>query len=209
MKKKDHYATLGVPRGAGPDSVKRAFRRKVKKAHPDAGGTAEAFREVTLAYETLSDPACRSRYDATGDDTVPNQSAEFAEVAKLVSQAVDAMGDGDVFLACRLGIEQQVKASEGCKSSCLRSAAKHREAAKKVKRKGGGENLLAAVLEANAQNYERQAAMHQREADRARALLPILAEYEWLADQKNELAGMFFQHGDQVEFGGVRFTVKR
>ncbi|MDH3731435.1 MAG: J domain-containing protein [Acidimicrobiia bacterium] len=61
---KDYYATLGVPRDAEPDDIKRAFRRLARETHPDANPGEEArFREIAEAYEVLSDPARRAAYD--------------------------------------------------------------------------------------------------------------------------------------------------
>ncbi len=63
----DPYATLNVKRDATPEQIKRAYRKAAMKAHPDRGGDAEKFHQVQLAYEVLSDPARRERYDSTGE----------------------------------------------------------------------------------------------------------------------------------------------
>jgi molecular chaperone DnaJ len=68
----DHYETLGVERGAPPEEIKRAYRKLARELHPDANpddpASEERFKEVTRAYEVLSDPAKRERYDTFGDD---------------------------------------------------------------------------------------------------------------------------------------------
>ena len=64
----DLYETLGLRPDAATEEVKRAYRRKAREHHPDAGGDAEVFKEVTRAYEVLSDPERRARYDRFGDD---------------------------------------------------------------------------------------------------------------------------------------------
>ena len=59
----DHYATLGVPRTATPDEIKRAFRKLASQHHPDKGGDTQKFQEIQAAYDTLGDAAKRSAYD--------------------------------------------------------------------------------------------------------------------------------------------------
>src|SRR5690348_8718524 len=67
---KDYYAVLGVSREASADEIKAAFRKLARKYHPDVAkdkATAEAkFKEINEAYEVLSDPDKRQKYDTLG-----------------------------------------------------------------------------------------------------------------------------------------------
>ena len=69
MKYQDYYKTLGVPRDASNDDIKRAYRRLARKYHPDVSKQANAeekFKEIGEAYEVLKDAEKRSRYDQLG-----------------------------------------------------------------------------------------------------------------------------------------------
>lgn len=77
---KDPYTVLGVSRNATPEDLKKTYRRLAKKLHPDLNpgnkSTEQQFKEVTAAYELLSDPEKRQRFDrgeidASGAERAP------------------------------------------------------------------------------------------------------------------------------------------
>jgi molecular chaperone DnaJ len=70
----DLYAILGVPRDATAEQIKRAYRKLARELHPDTNpdpGAEERFKQVTVAYEILSDPERRLSYDTYGDPRGP------------------------------------------------------------------------------------------------------------------------------------------
>lgn len=76
----DYYGTLGVARDATPEEIKRAYRKLARELHPDVNPdevTQERFKEVTAAYEVLSDPEKRQMYDL-GADPLSSGGAGFA-----------------------------------------------------------------------------------------------------------------------------------
>ena len=66
----DYYETLGIPRDASPEQIKKAYRQKAMKLHPDVAtepDAADKFKKVAEAYEVLGDPKKRDLYDRGGD----------------------------------------------------------------------------------------------------------------------------------------------
>ena len=70
MEYKDYYKILGVDRNASEKEIKQAYRRLARKYHPDVNkspGAEERFKEINEAYQVLSDPEKRRKYDQLGD----------------------------------------------------------------------------------------------------------------------------------------------
>lgn len=59
----DHYKTLGVSENATPDEIKKAYRSLANKHHPDKGGDQAKFKDISVAYDTLSDANKKADYD--------------------------------------------------------------------------------------------------------------------------------------------------
>jgi curved DNA-binding protein len=80
MEYKDYYDTLGVSRDADGKEIKRAFRRLARQYHPDVNpgdsGAEDRFKEINEAYEVLSDPGKRAKYDQLGADWARYRQAD-------------------------------------------------------------------------------------------------------------------------------------
>ena len=63
-----YYDLIGVPKNATEQEIKKAYRKKALKEHPDKGGDPDKFKEITAAYEVLSDREKREIYDRHGED---------------------------------------------------------------------------------------------------------------------------------------------
>src|ERR1700740_3132328 len=72
---RDYYEVLGVPRTASDVEIKKAFRKLAREYHPDVAKdkkkAEEKFKEINEAYEVLSDPAKRQKYDHLGANWKP------------------------------------------------------------------------------------------------------------------------------------------
>ncbi|CCI35321.1 MAG: molecular chaperone DnaJ [Microcystis sp.] len=99
----DYYEILGVSRDAGKEDIKRAYRRLARKYHPDVNkepGAEEHFKEINRAYEILSEPETRNRYDRFGEAGVsggaagfdPDNMGGFADIFETIFSGFGGMG---------------------------------------------------------------------------------------------------------------------
>jgi hypothetical protein len=88
------YKLLGIKNTASPEQIKKAYRKKAKKHHPDKGGDAEIFNKIQEAYDILSDPERRKAYDTTGTiNNEPNYDLQeaVALVVDKIKWKIDAL----------------------------------------------------------------------------------------------------------------------
>ncbi|MEB3177798.1 MAG: molecular chaperone DnaJ [Nostocaceae cyanobacterium] len=105
---RDYYEILGVNRDADKEEIKRAYRRLARKYHPDVNkeaGAEDRFKEINRAYEVLSEPETRSRYDRYGEAGVSGAGAGvgfqdigdmggFADIFESFFSGFGGMGTG-------------------------------------------------------------------------------------------------------------------
>lgn len=123
---RDHYEVLGVSRNATTVEIKRAYRRLARSHHPDANHddpeAEERFKEITRAYEVLSDDHKRQRYDMFGDDRAGAAGfTDFGGISDLFASFFGATtstrsrGPGrgaDVLAAVELTLEEAALGAE-------------------------------------------------------------------------------------------------
>src|SRR6185369_3043168 len=106
MAKRDYYEVLGIGKSASADEIKKAFRKAAIEHHPDKeGGNEEKFKEVSEAYEVLSNPDKRKRYDQFGHAGVGSSAASdggnpfagFGGQGQNINFDFGDLGLGDIF----------------------------------------------------------------------------------------------------------------
>lgn len=95
-----YYDTLGVPRNASTEEIKKAYRTLAKKYHPDVckeAGAEEKFKQINEAYSVLSDESKRRQYDQLGHENFTNASKGSYSGAGGAGFNADFSGFGDIF----------------------------------------------------------------------------------------------------------------
>lgn len=126
MAKTDYYETLGVPRDADPSTIKKAYRKLAVQYHPDKNpgdsSAEEKFKEAAEAYEVLSDPDKRARYDRFGHAGV-GQGGGFGggmTMEDIFQQFGDIFGEGGSPFESFFGGGRTRSRSRGQRGSNLR-----------------------------------------------------------------------------------------
>lgn len=182
------YDDLGIKPDATEDEIKAAYRKAASKHHPDKGGDKEKFQVVQRAYEVLTDPVRRGRYDKDGtfsqDGNDPKLRA-LGEMANLVTQLVDAMGENTAFVDVRAELVKMVEANQEefrTKLKGLDRRIKFRTAAAKrfrLRKGKTGDNLMARILEGNLDKLNAERAMSQDLLKTCGIMLEMLADYQY------------------------------
>lgn len=143
----DLYQVLGISRDASPEEIKRAYRSASKRAHPDTGGSVEAFAKVQHAWNILGDAERRARYDATGDSSEQQPDNRVARIHSLIMGAIDrALDQRDVVDGALRFLEADHM--NGIQANEQLGAAKKKleKVRKRLKFKGAGVDLIDRTL---------------------------------------------------------------
>ena len=100
MSKRDYYDVLGVSRDASQEEIKKAYRKLARQYHPDVNKSPDAeekFKEIKEAYDVLSNPETRSRYDQFGHAGVGQESGQPGGFGGFGGFGADFGGFEDIF----------------------------------------------------------------------------------------------------------------
>lgn len=189
----DPYETLGVDRGADDKAVRSAYRRKVKKAHPDAGGTREEFDAVSRSLALLTNPKRREHYDKTGEWQADNpenplsgpMSVIMAFFNEVVGQHIGGNGQDplqyDLIAAAKGHIRAKLATLKTTKAMGERHAAKVERIAAKLSKKGGPDHIKSA-LAWQARQIREQIKPVDADIESHTKAIEMLGEYSFAPD---------------------------
>lgn len=201
------YDDLDLPADATEAQIKAAHRKAAKRHHPDAGGKREDFERVQRAALILRDPARRERYDRDG--TVEDEATVDRELQGAVSlmnevfqaalasspslERIDIIGGAKAMLAESMRHVEQQQAGE------RKAKAKFEKAAKRLRHKGKGPNMLGQIIDDQitaCQGQIERLALNLAAHKRASGLLD---EYDWTVDAAPDWDNMTW-----ADVGGLR-----
>jgi hypothetical protein len=198
----DLYKTLGVKRTAARKDIHKAYRKKAKTAHPDGGGSVEAFNELVVAYSVLADAGRRTRYDETGEidpprpDNIDGGAIEIiAEKLGLVIHAEHDLSSMDVAALIEQAIRDDIAARKASVSHQKRAGERLAKLRARTKRKGeGDDNLVARVLDWHELAIKTHITKHEEAMRFLERALEILKDYSFTDDlavaaQAEEVSG--------------------
>jgi curved DNA-binding protein CbpA len=184
-----HYETLGVAKDADAAAIKKAWRKKASKAHTDRdGGDHSQMVAINRAYETLSDPEKRARYDSTGEDRcAPPLDTKATEIViQLVMQMLEQASDHeDVIVLARCAMERSVAEIEGKRQNAERQAQKLTRKRKRLTHKAsrGRRNFVDDVLAQRIGQLEQQAAHMNEGLQVFSRAMEMLEDYSYKPEQ--------------------------
>lgn len=187
------YDILGVSPEAESGEIKKAYRTKAQRLHPDkATGDEEAFKELLEAYEVLMDDTRRKYYDENG--TVPEQEQNtFIQEAVVVIihliDRVDSVKTTNLLKAAAHIVKGAIQKSREAQAALSEQIAERKEAISRLTCKEG-ENHLSAAIAANVVAKEAELGKAKSLEEEGDRILKYLKRYEYKADEvKDTLHG--------------------
>lgn len=191
------YSDLGISESADAAEIKRAYKRRASKAHPDKGGKAEDFQQLQRAYAVLSDESRRARYDSTGAETeAPSiESAAQTQLAMLFIQLVE-QDAAQIFDKLRNILAQGKQAALQQSAAQSRKVEKLLKAKTRLKKKSPGLNFLSLALDGQIKQARAGFEMGQQQIAMGEKMARLLDEYEFEQEADTSLVTAYFKYMD-------------
>jgi curved DNA-binding protein CbpA len=179
------YDDLGVPKTADTPTIKKAYRRKAQKAHPDKGGDKAKFYAIQRAYDVLGDEMRRKKYDETGDESDP-QPVELQAMGILASLLLQLVEKIDVEHQNLIDIARQEIANNISNikrevNNVKESIKKREKAIKRISTKDE-KNIVRQILQNNIADHNRHLYDMQNQIETLQACEVLLNGYSYKAD---------------------------
>lgn len=182
------YSELGIGKTAGRDEIKHAYRKRAKKAHPDAGGDAKAFSRLQIAYDTLSDEERRAKYDETG--TIEDKPVDnvMAQAMNIVSMAVETILNAceqrgmdtisvDIIADAKTAVRGNLSELESQEAALRKRLSGMKRVSGKFKVKAGKQDFITALVQNRMRQIQEGVDKAARDKIPCKKALEILSDY--------------------------------
>lgn len=180
----DHYSTLGVPKDADEKTIKRAYRRKATKAHPDHGGTEQEMAKLNAAWECLGNAQRRLTYDRTGHDGEgpPPEEAGRGFLLEAFDKVLST-GGGDYHILSRVGeiLNKQIaeyRQQQRVIDAGVAGLTRARDKVRKKKSAPNSLNVYHVLIDKRLQELKAASADIVHKIESFKEALRLLGEYE-------------------------------
>lgn len=191
------YTVLGVAIDATQDEIKRAYRSMAQRIHPDKGGDKEHFQAIQEAYEVLSDPERRARYDQDGTYRRENRPSEQDKINSVAQnglmQVLSNIIDGtqyveysDIFAALVEEAKKLCAQIEGERDGLRQRLEKHEKAMGRIKAKDGHENVAALLMQTVIGTIKDEIAKAEFAVKVGNRMLEIIDQHTYESDDMPE-----------------------
>lgn len=182
----NHYETLGVPKNADANTIKRAYRKASSKAHPDRnGGDNARMVAVNCAYETLIDPERRRRHDNGDDRAAPPPFDQRAmEIAMhLFAQCMEQLPESaDIIAYVSNSISANLERMHGAMADQKAMIARSEKRRKRLNHTGKGRNFIDGLLVQRIGQCTERVEKIEEEIKLGDRALELLKEFSYEAD---------------------------
>ncbi len=196
------YQRLGVRRNARPETIKKAFRRLAKTAHPDVGGNRVEFDRLHQAYAVLMDADLRAKYDLTGEINPQAADNAAAKILSMVVWAFDCVVDQvvdqgadvakqDIIDLMRQALNAKIKEGEKVRRANDKKRGQYQKLVGRFKVRRGEPNRLQEIAQAKIAGVDELLARLSREETDARNALEFLDAYSFDQDVMSRVVAHF------------------
>lgn len=177
MQLRDPYKILGLPKNASAEAIKKAYRKLSMTLHPDRGGSEEAFKDLSWAYELLSDSEKRRTWDTFGTEQ-PKDSLQHRARQQAVEIVLQFMEQTDDFMDyARRSVEQRIQQQMQAIKKVEGTSAILQKRRARIKKKKANV-LLQAAIDARLSDLERQAQAANENLQLGQEILKVLESFE-------------------------------
>jgi len=185
---KTPYEVLGVPRDSSTETIKKAWRKKAAKSHPDKGGSGGDMASLNWAYALLSNEKARAYYDATGLEQNLREESELAEaLARLIDMLIDQIENvafTDVVESAKEAVRRTMTVTALQRTAVEQAIKKKREAYSRVVDPREGPSNVSGVLASMLSRMEAQVSSFNADMQRGERMLEALAMMSYRVDER-------------------------